>query len=196
MIDTIKKLFKRKHTTPRPAREGQGGGSASPLRIEGTKPAPLTPEPDDAELAAQALLESMCDVRSKMEDGRCKMEDVRSKTEDVNHQPSAISPHTSAIEKPSAISHHTSEYYHALADRIRTARTAEARLVMRLLASVEEQLAEPTALYRGQWGDTERKLYRAMDIAEREGGELHSRGQHCLANVLVRRMEEERANED
>lgn len=66
---------------------------------------------------------------------------------------------------------------------------------MRLLASVEEQLAEPTALYKGQWGDTERKLYRAMDVAEREGGELHRRWQHCLANVLVRRMEEERKNE-
>ena len=76
--------------------------------------------------------------------------------------------------------------------RIRTARTAEARLTMRLLATVEEQLAEPTALYKGQWGDTERKLYRALDIAEREGGELHRRWQHCLANVLVRQMEEER----
>jgi len=67
---------------------------------------------------------------------------------------------------------------------------------MRLLASVEEQLAEPTALYKGQWGDTERKLYRALDIAEREGGELHSRWQHCLANVIVRRMEEERQQPD
>ena len=87
------------------------------------------------------------------------------------------------------------QYYHDLAARIRTARTAEARLTMRLLASVEEQLAEPTALYKGQWGDTERKLYRAMDVAEREGGELHRRWQHCLANVLVRQMEEERENE-
>ena len=189
MIDTIKRLFKHKHTTPLPT--GEGSGVGLPLRIEGVKPAPLTPEPDDAELAAQALLESMCDVRSKKEDGRCKMEDVRSKMEDVNHQSSAISHHTSKSHHPSK-SHHTSEYYHALADRIRTARSAEARLTMRLLASVEEQLAEPTALYKGQWGDTEHKLYRAMDIAEREGGELKSRWQHCLANVIVRRMEEER----
>ena len=192
MIDAIKKLFKRKHTTSRPA--GNGVGERLPLRIEGTKPAPLTPEPDDAELAAQALLESMCDVRSKMEDVRDAAADA--------HQPSAIIHQPSKSHQPipadaptrslSAISHHTSEYYHALADRIRTARTAEARLVMRLLASVEEQLGEPTALYRGQWGDTERKLYRAMDVAEREGGELHRRWQHCLANVLVRQMEEER----
>jgi len=185
MFDTIKRLFRRKHSTPLPTREGQGGGSASPLRIEGVKPAPLTPEPDDAELAAQALLETMCDVRSKMEDVRDAAD---------AHQPSAI------IHQPSAISHQPSvrdaAYYHALADRIRAARTAEARLVMRLLASVEEQLAEPTALYKGQWGDTERKLYRAIDIAEREGGELHSRWQHCLANVIVRRMEEERQQPD
>ncbi len=190
--EKIQKYFRRKAATPTPQQEGQGGGSASPLRIEGVKPAPLTPEPDDAELAAQALLESMCDVRSKMEDGREVATDA--------HQPSAIIHQPSKSHQPSAISHQPSvrdaAYYHALADRIRTARTAEARLVMRLLASVEEQLAEPTALYKGQWGDTERKLYRALDIAEREGGELHSRWQHCLANVIVRRMEEERQQPD
>jgi len=162
-------------------------GERSPLRIEGVKPAPLTAEPDDAELAAQALLESMCDVRSKKED-------VREVAADAHHPIPADAPtrSLSAISHHPSKSHHTSEYYHALADRIRTARSAEARLTMRLLASVEEQLAEPTALYKGQWGDTERKLYRAMDVAEREGGELHRRWQHCLANVLVRRMEEER----
>jgi hypothetical protein len=68
MLDAIKKLFRRKHTTPSPV--GNGVEERSPLRIEGVKPALLTPEPDDAELAAQALLESLCDVRSKMEDVR------------------------------------------------------------------------------------------------------------------------------
>ena len=181
--EKIQKYFRRKAATQAPQQEGQGVEPV-PLRIEGTNPAPLTPEPDDAELAATALLESMCDVRSKMED-------VREVAADTHH-PSSISHHPSKSHQPSPISHHTSEYYRSLADRIRSARTAEARLVMRLLASVEEQLAEPTALYKGQWGDTERKLYRAMDIAEREGGELHRRWQHCLANVIVRRMEEER----
>jgi len=186
MLDAIKKLFRRKHTTPRPARGrlrvgdgtsgmGQGGGPASPLRIEGVKPAPLTPEPDDAELAAQALLETLASPEQNRND------DISEYRNNEKQDGKTAQPRDAA-------------YYHALADRIRTARTAEARLVMRLLASVEEQLAEPTALYRGQWGDTERKLYRAMDIAEREGGELHRRWQHCLANVLVRRMEEEREN--
>ena len=200
MLDAIKKLFKRKHTTPLPTGMGQGVEPV-PLRIEGVKPAPLTAEPDDAELAAQALLESMVneELRMKNEEGLARRPEGESQFATAQekstkgtaqpHQPSALSPQPSK-------SHHTSEYYHALADRIRTARTAEARLVMRLLASVEEQLAEPTALYKGQWADTERKLYRAMDIIEREGGTLKSRWQHCLANVLVRQMEEERENEE
>jgi len=178
--EKIQKYFRRKAATQTPRQEGQGVEPV-PLRIEGVKPAPLTPEPDDAELAAQALLESMCDVRSKKED-------VREVAADA-HQPSSISHQPSKSHQPSV---RDASYYHALAERIRTARTAEARLVMRLLASVEEQLAEPTALYKGQWGDTERKLYRAMDVAEREGGELKHRWQHCLANVIVRRMKEER----
>jgi hypothetical protein len=127
----------------------------------------------------------MCDVRSKKED-------VREVAADV-HQPSSIIHQPSKSHQPSV---RDASYYHALADRIRTARSAEARLVTRLLASVEEQLAEPTALYRGQWGDTERKLYRSMGVAEREGGELHRRWQYCLANVIVRQMEEERGNEE
>ena len=167
MIDTIKKLFKRKHTTP--LSTGEGPGERLPLRIEGVKPAPLTAEPDDAELAAQALLESLSPDPSPVERGEAKGADI-----------------------PLQGGTRGASYYHALAERIRTARTAEARLTMRLLATVEEQLSEPTALYKGQWGDTERKLYRALDIAEREGGELHRRWQHCLANVLVRQMEEER----
>jgi len=180
MLDAIKKLFRRKHTTPRPAREGQGGGSASPLRIEGVKPAPLTAEPDDAELAAQALLESLVERPTPNPSLRGRGRDT------------SAAEHSTPRPRREGQGGGSAAYYHALADRIRAARTAEARLVMRLLASVEEQLAEPTALYKGQWGDTERKLYRAMDVAEREGGELKHRWQHCLANVIVRRMKEER----
>jgi len=190
MIDAIKKLFKRKHTTLSPA--GNGVGERSPLRIEGVKPAPLTPEPDDAELAAQALLKSLSPDPSPVERGKPLPRPLSCREGGTNGPNIPLQGGTRGAEGQRGAS-----YYHALADRIRTARSAEARLTMRLLASVEEQLAEPTALYKGQWGDTERKLYRAMDVAEREGGELHRRWQHCLANVLVRRMEEEReATED
>ena len=171
MLGAIKRLFRRKHTTPLPTVEWQG--ERFPLRIEGVKPASLTPQPDDAELAAQALLESLSPGPSPVERGG-----------------------TTANDIPLQGGQRGASYYHALADRIRTARTAEARLTMRLLATVEEQLAEQTELYRGQWGDTERKLYRSMDVAEREGGELHRRWQHCLANVIVRQMEEKRENEE
>jgi len=181
--DAIQKYFRRKAATPTPQQEGQGVEPVS-LRIEGVKAAPLTPEPDDAELAAQALLESLVSS-GKSQDSSGKFQDSSNEAA-ANLKPETCQPET-----------RDASYYHALADRIRTARSAEARLVMRLLASVEEQLAEPTALYKGQWGDTEHKLYRAMDVAEREGGELHRRWQHCLVNVLVRRMEEEReATED
>lgn len=171
VTDAIKKFFRRRHADE--TAEQQPAATPQPLRIEGTKPAPLTAEPDDAELAAQALLETL----ASPEQNRNK--DIPEYRNNGKQNGKTAQPRDAS-------------YYHSLADRIRTARTAEARLVMRLLAAVEEQLAEPTALYKGQWGDTERKLYRAMDVAEREGGELHRRWQHCLANVLVRRMEEER----
>ena len=173
MLDAIKRIFRRKHTTPVPTREGQGEG-LFPLRIQGVKPAPLTDAPDGAELAAQALLESL----AKPEQHRNN--DIPEYRNNEKQDGKVAQPRDAA-------------YYHALAERIRTARTAEVRLVMRLLATVEERLRvdNPTALHKEQWADTENKLYRAMDIAEREGGELHRRWQHCLANVIVRRMEEE-----
>lgn len=176
LTDAIKKLFRRKHTA---AVDGETIQRAAPqpLRIEGVKAAPLTPEPDDAELAAQALLETLASPEQNRNNNIPEYRN-NGKQDGKTAQP------------------RDAAYYHALADRIRTARSAEARLVMRLLASVEEQLSEPTALYKGQWGDTEHKLYRAMDVAEREGGELHRRWQHCLANVLVRQMDEERVNEE
>ena len=34
-----------------------------PLRVEDVAPAPMTPEPDDAELAAMALLEKMAEIK-------------------------------------------------------------------------------------------------------------------------------------
>ena len=174
LTDAIKNIFRRRHadeTAEQPAATPQ------PLRIEGMKPASLTPEPDDAELAAQALLETLASPEQNRNNNIPEYRNNGKQDGRIAHPRDAA-------------------YYHALADRIRTARSAEARLVMRLLASVEEQLAEPTALYRGQWGDTAHKLYRAMDVAEREGGELHRRWQHCLANVLVRQMDEEMVNEE
>jgi len=189
LTDAIKKIFRRRHADE--TAEQQPPATPQPLRIEGVKPAPLTPEPDDAELAAQALLESMAERPTPNPSLRGRGRDTSAaehSTPRPDRERLRVGDGTSGMGQGGG----SAAYYHALADRIRSARTAEARLTMRLLASVEEQLSEPTALYRGQWGDTERKLYHAIDIAEREGGELHRRWQHCLANVIVRRMEEER----
>ena len=188
LTDAIKKFFRRRHADETAE---QPSATPQPLRIDGVKPAPLTPEPDDAELAAQALLESMVERPTPNPSLRGRGRDTSAaehSTPRPDRERLRVGDGTSGMGQGGG----SAAYYHALADRIRSARNAEARLTMRLLSSVEEQLSEPTALYKGQWGDTERKLYRALDIAEREGGELHRRWQHCLANVIVRRMEEER----
>jgi len=168
MLDAIKRLFKRKHTTPSPA--GNGVGERSPLRIEGVKPAPLTAEPDDAELAAQALLESMCD-------GRSKKEDVREVAADA-HQPSV----------------RDAAYYRRLADRIRLARDQATLRTMRFVTWCEHELEKRDLPIegKGSLAQMEAELYKRIDTIERVGGELKHRWQHCLANVIVRRMKEER----
>lgn len=50
---------------------------------------------------------------------------------------------------------------------------------------------------KGSLAQMEAELYKRIDTIERVGGELKHRWQHCLATVIVRRMEEEReATED
>lgn len=133
------------------------------LRIDGIAEAPLIPAPDDAELAAQAVLEMMCDGRGKMEDG--------------SPQPSALSPQTS-------------EYYKALANRIRLARQTSRLHTTRFVAYCERTLQRPDLPEDGpdSLSLLEKELYKRIDTVEREGGELKRRWQHCLAEVTVRRM--------
>ena len=163
----IKKLFGNRQKDVQP----------QALRIDGIAEAPLTPSPDDAELAAQAVLEMMYDGRGKMEDGRGKMEDVRGKMEDGSPQPSALSPQTS-------------EYYHQLANRIRLARQTSRLHTTRFVAYCERTLQRPDLPENGpdSLSLLEKELYKRIDTVEREGGELKRRWQHCLAEVTVRRM--------
>lgn len=129
-----------------------------PLRVEGVR-TPMTPQPDEAELAAQALLETAASG------GKAKGRDREA--EPVQG---------------------TAEYYRRLSERIRRTRAAEARLTRRYLAYCEEQLSLPTELYRGQTAEMEQELYKRQAVAEREGGELLRRWQHCLAECIVRNM--------
>jgi hypothetical protein len=195
--EKIQKYFRRKAATQAPRQErlrvgdgtsgmGQGVGPV-PLRIEGVEPAPLTPEPDDAELAAQALLESMCDVRSKKDD-------VREVAADA-HQPSFISHQPSKSHQPSV---RDAAYYHALAARIRLARDQATLRTMRFVTWCEQELEKRDLPIEGKGplAQMEAELYKRIDTIERVGGELKRRWQHCLAEVLVRQMEEERENEE
>lgn len=125
------------------------------LRIDGVKAPAMTPKPDDAELAAQAVLEHMSEKGHK--------------------------PEKKAKEKQAKEG--TPEFYQQMRDKIKEAHTADARDAMRYLAYIEEELKENPN--QEQLVEIERGLYQHRDAAEREGGELKVRWQNCLAQVIV-----------
>ena len=191
LIDAIKNIFRRRHADETAGQ--QPSATPQPLRIEGVKPAPLTPEPDDAELAAQALLESMCDVRSRKEDVRDAADDA--------HQPIPADAPTRSL---SSISHQPSKshqpsvrdaaYYRRLAERIRLARDQATLRTMRFVTWCEQELEKRDLPIegKGSLAQMEAELYKRIDTIERVDGELKRRWQHCLATVIVRSMGEER----
>jgi len=176
------------------------------LAIEGIAPAPITPEPDAAEQAAAALLESLARPGSKVQDSRFKKD-----TSDP--APSLTGEGQGSVA-----------YYTALAARIREGREMEERACRRWLAYCEQQLkthpltppvmegsagAVNTSGARPSPSTGEREeglllalqqgLYDRQDIAYRAGGTLLRRWQHCLAEVTIRQMaatENENQNEN
>lgn len=147
-----------------------------PLRIEGIH-ATLTPQPDDAEMAAAALLESLATGRQRRNNSKTKSrnnETMKSRNNDKASTPDPL---------------RDSAYYRRLSDRIREDRETEARLALRFVAYCEQELHSPL-LPTGRIAALERELYRRLDIIEREGGELKRRWQKCLAEVTIRLMAE------
>ena len=140
-------IFHRKRFKPEP----------KSLRIDGVS-TKMTAKPDDAELAAQALLEHMSDGSSDKKDKRTK----------------------GKVEKPKD---GTPEHYQQLSGKIKEAHAQEARDAQRYLAYTEQELKENPSME--QLIEIERGLYQHQDAADREGGELKSRWQHCLAQVIV-----------
>lgn len=140
-----------------------------PLAIEGIPPAPVTAEPDDAELAAQALLEMMS--------GRGNRKDRRNLSNQGNLN-------TQSNLKDAA-------YYRTLAERIREAKRASELRATRFVAACEYALKDKhlPRTGPGSLGMLEAELYKRIDIVEQVGGELKRRWQHCLAEVTVRLME-------
>ena len=190
----IKNLFHRKRRVP----VGSADRKPQPLRIEGIGPAPLTPEPDDTELAAQALLEHMCE-QSRKDPRKDHLKDSHN---DKAAGSVPVGSSTSEAAKPSAAdgkpeAHRDAAYYRQLADRIRQAHEAATQRTLRFVAFVEQELQKPSLPLSGPGSLDllEAELYKRLDVIERRGGELKKRWQHCLATVIVRRMQAE-GNED
>ena len=183
------------------SRKQKGGAQVEkpepqPLRIEGIAPAPLTPEPDDAELAAQALLEHMVQVSSST--FQVSSDDAeKGKRKDK----AAAAPHPSkgrgkgAGSQPETLNlkpeTRDANYYKKLAERIRLAHEAARQRTVRFLAFCEQELAKPDLPLTGpgSLGLLEAELYKRLDVVDRHGGDLKTRWQHALANVLVRQMQ-------
>ena len=161
----FKKIFHRK---PR-GNDPRTDAAPQPLRIEGVPEAPFTPEPDDAELAAEAVLELM----------------TRGNQSNRSNQSTQSNQNTQ--NNPTA---QTADYYRQLADRIREAHAKAARQATRFIYNCELELRKPRLpLYGpGSVQLLETELYKRIDVVEREGGELKTRWQHCLAEVTVRLM--------
>lgn len=182
---TARKIFRQ---LVHPSIKGGDGGGSVRLSIEGIAPAPLTAEPDDAELAAAALLEAMAAGKNE----RMK----KSKNE-------------KAAPKGSK------EYYEQLSEKIKAAHEQERRAAMRFVAYCEKTLSplprqgesrakareaganntseERLSPFTGEREEglrsLETGLFKWQDAVEREGGELLRRWQHCLATVTVLQMQ-------
>ena len=147
------------------------------LKIDGVGEAPMTMEADNAELAAQALLEVMLDKQKR----RRKKADVSDKSETSGKSVESGKPNTLQ----------TSEYYHQLSDRIRKAYASSRQRTLRFLCYCEQQLRnQDIPLYGADsLNIIQAELYKRIDVIDREGGDIKARWQHCLAEVTLRQME-------
>ena len=126
---------------------------------------PLTPEADEAEMAAWALLELQSSERKN--NVQYSMFNVQS-------------PKLVGTKREQSV-----EYYRDVARRKREAEQAARRALVRCLAYVELLLERD---HSEDVPELEQHLFRHQQTAEREGGTLFDRWQHCLALVTVRLM--------
>ena len=144
----------------------------------------MTMEADNAELAAQALLEVMLDKQKR----RRKKSDVSDKSE--------TSEKSGESGKPNTLQ--TSEYYHQLSDRIRKAYASSRHRTLRFLCYCEQQLRNKDIPLYGadSLNLMQAELYKRIDVVDREGGEIKARWQHCLAEVTLRQIEASARSDD
>lgn len=147
-------------------------GKGETLSVEGISPAPITPSPDDAELAAQALLEIMASKQSSAKDGAMTESEKGHKGFVTTGPDGGVS------------------FYKSLAQKIRHSQE-EARLrTLRFVAFCEQELTKEDlpAYGPGSLGLLERELLKRIDVVDRCGGELKKRWQYCLSEVIVRKV--------
>ena len=144
----------------------------------------MTMEADNAELAAQALLEVMLDKQKR----RRKKADVSDKSE--------TSEKSGESGKPNTLQ--TSEYYHQLSDRIRQAYASSRQRTLRFLYYCEQQLRnQDIPLFgAGSLNLMQAELLKRIDLVDRVGGEIKARWQHCLAEVTLRQIEASARSDD
>lgn len=147
MLNKFKKAFQKEEQT-----------AAQPLHIESVAPAPITPEPDDAEVAAQALLESM---------SQQKKEKKEQKPEEG----------TAAYYKD--LADRIRQAHDAATLRVM-------RFVAYCEQQLHKPNVPATG--KDSLALMEVELYKRIDTVEREGGELKKRWQRCLAEIIVRQM--------
>lgn len=195
-MNFIRRIFKRKQFKPQPRQ----------LRIDGVKTT-LTPTPDDAELAAQALLETLASDngsrRNKGNNGNVSSATIPAQLLSAISFISAGHKKDSAGHKKDSAGHKDAQYYRNLSEKIRAAHDQERRAAMRYVAYCEQELSSAlrhqTSALSPQTSDIaelERGLYKHQDAVEREGGELLKRWQKCLAEVIVRQMTNNNENEN
>lgn len=146
-----------------------------PKPIDGAENIPMTAEPDEAEIAAQAVLEIILE-KKEVSSKKSRKRGNAEATKDLNKQNNDTE--------------HDADYYRHLAERIREAYAAARQRALRFTCYCEQQLADPSLpLYgKGSLSLLEAELYKRLDVVEREGGDLKKRWQHCLAEVTIRLM--------
>lgn len=155
--------------------EHKGNDTPMSKPIDGAENIPMTAEPDEAEIAAQAVLEIILEKK-----------EASSKKHQKRGNAEATKGHNSKNDN----TEHDADYYRHLAERIREAYAAARQRALRFTCYCEQQLADPSLpLYgKGSLSLLEAELYKRLDVVEREGGDLKKRWQHCLAEVTIRLM--------
>ncbi len=179
----FKNIFRKKIS---PSLTGEGRGEA-PLSISGIPPAPLTPEPDDAELAAQAILETLASD-SRVSSFKSKVSSKKKKTPETRNL-NAEGVASDKRERSGKSETRDAEHFRELAEKIRNAREVSRSRTLRFICYCEQQLqqAELPEVGKNSLSLLETELYKRIDIVDHVGGDLKRRWQHCLAEVTVRR---------